>query len=153
IARARDAGWQITIHAGEAAGPQSVWQAIHELGARRIGHGVHAAQDPALLDEMAERGIAVESCLTSNVQTSTVATYAGHPIRRFVERGLLVTLNTDDPGISGIDLRHEYEVAAPAAGLSADQIHQIQRNGVTAAFLTPGEREALLARAASRKKQ
>jgi adenosine deaminase len=143
LARARDAGWQITIHAGEAAGPESVWQAIRELGAQRIGHAVHAIQDPALLDYMAERGIPVESSLTSNVQTSTVPDYGSHPIRQFVQRGLLVTLNTDDPGISGIDLTYEYDVAAPAAGLSAEQIHRIQRNAVTAAFLSHEEREAL----------
>jgi adenosine deaminase len=150
LARARDVGWQFTIHAGEAAGPQSVWQAILELGAQRIGHAVHAIEDPALVDYMAEHNIAVESSLTSNVQTSTVPDYARHPIRQFVEHGLLVTLNTDDPGISAIDLRHEYEVAAPAAGLSAEQIRQIQLNAVTTAFLPPNDREALLARPASR---
>jgi adenosine deaminase len=150
LARAREAGWQITVHAGEAAGPHSVWQAILDLGAQRIGHAVHAIQDPALLDHMAEHQIAVESSLTSNVQTSTVPDYASHPIRHFVERGLLVTLNTDDPGISGIDLRHEYEVAAPAAGLAAEQIRQLQRNAVRAAFLSPEERDELLARSAAR---
>jgi adenosine deaminase len=143
--QARDAGWQITVHAGESAGPESIWQAIDELRAARIGHAVAAIEDPALLDHMAERRIGIESSLTSNVQTSTVPDYASHPIGHFVERGLLVTLNTDDPGISGIDLRHEYEVAAPAAGLTVEQIHQIQRNALSVAFLSTEEREALLA--------
>jgi adenosine deaminase len=146
--RARDAGWQITVHAGESAGPDSVWQAVRELGATRIGHAVAAIEDPALLDHMAEYQIGIESSLTSNVQTSVVPDYASHPILRFMDRGLLVTLNTDDPGISAIDLRHEYEIAAPAAGLLLEQIHQAQSNAVTAAFLSEKEREALLASSA-----
>jgi len=148
--RAREVGWQITVHAGEAAGPESVWQAIRGLGASRIGHAVSATQDPALLDYMAERQIAVESSLTSNVQTSTVPDYASHPIRLFLQHGLRVTLNTDDPGISAIDLRHEYETAAPAAGLTPEQIRAVQRHAVEAAFLSAGVRAALLARKADR---
>jgi adenosine deaminase len=97
---------------------------------------------------MAERGVAIEANLTSNVQTSTVPDYASHPLRRFLERGLLATINTDDPGISDITLAHEYEVAAPAAGLAPEQIRQAQRNAVAAAFLAPGERDALLNRGA-----
>lgn len=143
--RARDAGWCITIHAGEAAGPESVWQAVRELGAQRIGHGVSAAQDPVLLDYLAGHRIGIESSLTSNVQTETVADYASHPLREFLERGLLATINTDDPGISGIDLAHEYQVAASAAGLTAAHIRQAQRNALEAAFLTDGERAELLA--------
>jgi adenosine deaminase len=143
--RARDVGWEITVHAGEAAGPASIWQAVRELGAARIGHAVTASQDPVLLDYLAEHRIGIETNLTSNVQTSTVPDYASHPARLFLERGLLVTLNTDDPGISGIDLRHEYEVAAPAAGLSPEQIHQAQRNALTVAFLSTAERQALMA--------
>ena len=143
--RARDVGWQITVHAGEAAGPESVWQALRGLGAARIGHAVEAIKDPALMDYMVDHRIGVETSLTSNVQTSTVPNYASHPARQFLERGLLVTLNTDDPGISGIDLRHEYEVAAPAAGLTPAQIRQAQCNALTVAFLSAEEREALLA--------
>jgi adenosine deaminase len=141
--RARAAGFEITVHAGESAGPESIWQAVQELGARRIGHAVAASEDSALMDYMAERGIGIEASLTSNVQTSTVATYASHPIRHFLERGLLATLNSDDPGISGIDLRHEYLVAAPAAGLTPAQIRQAQHNALLIAFLTDGEREEL----------
>jgi adenosine deaminase len=143
--RARDAGWHITVHAGEAAGPQSVWQAIRELGASRIGHAVTAPEDPSLLDYMAEHLIGVESCLTSNVQTSTVPNYASHPIRRFLEHGILATLNTDDPGVSAIDLAHEYEVAAPAAGLTPQQIRQAQRNALSITFLSTEERQQLTA--------
>ncbi len=141
--RARDVGWLVTVHAGESAGPESIWQAVRELGARRIGHGVAARHDPQLIDYLAEHRVAVEGNLTSNVQTTTVAGYAEHPLGLFLERGVLVTLNTDDPGISGIDLPYEYNVAAPAAGFSPDQIRKLQRNGVEAAFLTAAERAAL----------
>jgi adenosine deaminase len=143
--QARDAGWQITVHAGESAGPESIWQALRDLGATRIGHAVTAIEDPALMDYMAKHRIGIETSLTSNVQTSTVPDYASHPARRFLERGMLVTLNTDDPGISAIDLRHEYEVAAPAAGLSPEQIRQAQRNALAVAFLPEEEKQALLA--------
>jgi adenosine deaminase len=144
--RAKDAGLPVTIHAGEAAGPESVWQALRELEATRIGHGVRATEDPALLDYMAEHEIGIEACMTSNVQTSLVPEYAGHPLRGFLERGLLATINTDSSVVSGIDLRHEYEVAAPAAGLTAAQTHQAQRNALAVAFLSDEERAALPAR-------
>ncbi|MGH8048909.1 MAG: adenosine deaminase [Chthoniobacterales bacterium] len=132
--RARDFGLGVTIHAGEAAGAESIWTAIRELGATRIGHAVRATEDPALLDYFAEHRIGLECNLTSNVQTSTVPDYASHPLRVFLERGLLATINTDDPGISGIDLAYEYEVAAPAAGLSVEQIAQARRNAAEIAF-------------------
>lgn len=144
LRRARQAGWRITVHAGEAAGPQSVWQAVKELGAERLGHAVHAPQDPALMQFLAQHRVAIEANLTSNVQTSTVKDYASHPIKAFVEHGIPVTINTDDPGISRIDLRYEYEVAAPAAGLSPTQIRRCQLNALDAAFLTPEERVSLL---------
>jgi len=144
MARARDLGWQITVHAGESAGPESIWQALRELEAARIGHGVAAIQDPALLDYMAEHQIGVESCLTSNVQTRTVPNYRSHPLREFLQRGLRASINTDDPGISAIDLPYEYEVAAPAAGLTAAQIHQAQQNAFETSFMSSDERKALL---------
>lgn len=150
MARARDLGWQITVHAGEAAGPESIWQAIRELGAARIGHGVAAIRDRALLDYMAEHQIGVESCLTSNVQTQTVPNYRSHPLREFLQRGLRASINTDDPGISAIDLPYEYEIAAPAAGLTAEQTRQAQRNALEIAFMSSAERQALLASVAAK---
>jgi adenosine deaminase len=150
IRQARDAGWRMTVHAGESDGPHSIWQALSDLGAERIGHGVAAAQDPALMAYMAERGIGVETNLTSNVQTSTVRSYAAHPARLFLEQGMRVTLNTDDPGISNIDLRYEYEVAAPAAGLTPAQIRQAQRNALVVAFVSDAERQAILSSKAAR---
>jgi adenosine deaminase len=140
---ARDAGWQVTAHAGESCGPERVWEAIQDLGASRIGHGVHAVEDPDLLAFLREQRIGIECNLTSNVQTTTVPDFASHPLRTFLEQGLLATINTDDPGISNIDLAHEYNVAAPAAGLTREQIHQAQANAVEVTFLSDEEKEAL----------
>jgi adenosine deaminase len=146
--RVKEAGLHITIHAGESAGPESVWQAVQALGAERLGHAVCAVQNPQLMAFLAQEQIGIESCLTSNVQTSTVADYASHPLKQFLENGLLATINTDDPGISGIDLHHELEVAAPAAGLTPAQIRRARENAVRVAFLSESERKALLAKKA-----
>jgi adenosine deaminase len=112
----------------------------------RIGHAVSALGDTQLLEYMAEQRIGVECNLTSNVQTSTVADYPSHPLRRFLEKGILATINTDDPGISNIDLAYEYNVAAPAACLSLEHIHQCQMNALQVAFLSDQEKQALLSK-------
>jgi adenosine deaminase len=143
FARARDAGMKLIAHAGEAAGPASVRQAVEGLGACRIGHGVRAIEDPATVDLLLERGIALEVCPTSNVQTSTVPSYREHPLPRFLDLGVKVTLNTDDPSISGIDLAHEYRVAQEEMGLSEAALRRLQENALEAAFLTE-ERKAEL---------
>ncbi len=142
--RAGEAGLHRVAHAGEAAGAESVRQAILGLGAERIGHGIRAIEDPEVVDLLAERGTALEVCPTSNLQTSTVARWEDHPLPRFVERGLLVTLNTDDPSISGIDLAHEYRVARERLGLGEADLRTLQENALRAAFLSPEERRALL---------
>ncbi|MCW5873191.1 MAG: adenosine deaminase [Anaerolineales bacterium] len=141
---AREAGWHITVHAGEAAGAESIWQAVRDLGATRIGHGVRAMDDPALVEYLVEHRIGVEANLTSNVQTSTVPSYAAHPLKAQLEAGVLGTINSDDPGISAITLPYEYDVAAPQAGLSLEQIHQAQRNALELAFLPAAEKAELL---------
>jgi len=142
--KAREAGWHITIHAGEVAGTDGIWQAIHELGAERIGHAVHAPEDPKLIEYLQVHQIPIESNLTSNVQTSAVADYPSHPLRFFLEHGLCATINTDDPGISAIDLHYEYHAAESLAGLSNEMIHQAQRNSLRAAFLTLAEKNEVL---------
>lgn len=141
--RAREAGWHITVHAGESAGPESIWQALQVLGAERLGHAVRAVEDPRLLEYLAEHRIGVESCLTSNVQTSCVPDYPAHPLRTFLELGIPATINTDDPGISGINLRHEYEIAAPLAGLDDGLIRLAQANALEVAFLSREAKEHL----------
>jgi adenosine deaminase len=131
---ARNAGLQVTVHAGEAAGPKSVWDAINLLGAQRIGHGVAVAQDGKLIDFMLKHDIGIESCLTSNYQTGTWADIKSHPIRTFLESGLSVSLNTDDPGVSNIDIKHEYCVASNTVSLTLKQIKQIQLCGSNQRF-------------------
>jgi adenosine deaminase len=146
----RDAGLRVTVHAGEAAGAESMWQAINELGAVRIGHGVKAVEDPKLMEFLAKNNIGIESCLTSNIQTSTVASFESHPIKTFLAHGVKVCLNTDDPAVEGIELPHEYEVAAPKVGLTQEQLRQIQINGLDLAFLSDAEKQALRDMAAKR---
>lgn len=141
--KVRDAGLQVTVHAGEAAGAQSMWQAINELGAVRIGHGVKAVEDKKLMDYLAAHKIGIESCITSNIQTSTISDIKQHPIKTFLEHGILATINTDDPAVEGIELPFEYEVAAPNVGLTQGQIRQAQINGLDIAFLSAQEKQAL----------
>ena len=104
---------------------------------------MHAHEDPALLDYLAEKRIGLEVSLTSNVHISAVSDYAAHPLKDFLEHGIVANLNTDDPAISGIDLRHEYEVAAPRAGLGPGQIRKSQENALEMAFLSENERSLL----------
>jgi adenosine deaminase len=140
----REAGWHITVHAGEESGPDSIWQAIEELGAERIGHGVSAVQDPSLMNYLVENRIGLESNLTSNLQTRVVEDYGSHPLKDFLEAGILATINTDDPGISAIDLPYEYRVAAPAANLTPQLISLAQRNALEVAFLDRADKQALI---------
>jgi adenosine deaminase len=142
--KAREAGLHVIAHAGEAAGAESVRQAVLGLGAERIGHGIRSIEDPAVIDLLLERGIPLEVCPTSNVQTSTVPDLASHPLPDLLARGLSVSLNTDDPSISGIDLAHEYRIAQEELGLGEDDLRRLQENAVAAAFLTPEERGDLL---------
>lgn len=141
--RVRDAGLHVTIHAGEADGPASIWSAIRDLGAERIGHGIRAIEDPALLEYLVDHGIGLEICPTSNLHTTTVASYAAHPARRLADAGVVFCLNTDDPGISNITIGHEYGIAAPAVGLSNEQIIESQRNSLQMAFASDALKEEL----------
>lgn len=141
---ARNAGWHSCPHAGESAGPESIWQAINLLGAERIGHGVSAIQDPALMDYLSSNQIGIESNLTSNVQTNTVPDYPSHPIKAFLQSGIKASLSTDDPGISAIDINHEYNIAAVKSGLSTEEIHQSQKNALECTFLSDSEKESLI---------
>jgi adenosine deaminase len=141
--RVRDAGLHVTIHAGEADGPKSVWSAINDLGAERIGHGFRSIEDPELVAFLAEQGIGLECCPTSNLHISAVAEYASHPIKQLADQGVKFCLNTDDPGISNIDIGHEYSIAAPATGLTQAQIHQSQKDALEMAFLSPSEKTSI----------
>ncbi|GAA0852481.1 adenosine deaminase [Aliiglaciecola litoralis] len=140
---ARDANWQITVHAGEADGPQSIWNAIYKLGATRIGHAVAASEDEKLMQYMAQNNIAIESCPTSNYQTATVKDLRKHPMPIFLKHDIIVTLATDDPAVSNIDIAHEYNLAHTTLGLSPSVLQQVQRNGVAAAFLSDIDKQAI----------
>ncbi len=139
----RQAELNVTVHAGEAAGPKSIWQAINHLHATRIGHGVACHQDEKLMDYMLQHDIAIESCLTSNYQTGTIKDLSQHPIKHFLAKGLLVCLNTDDPGVQGIELKNEYLVARNTLGFTDKDIQQLQENSLKAAFLSNSEKTAL----------
>jgi len=130
----------------EVDGPASVWSAIRDLGATRIGHGIHSLEDPALVEFLVEKRIGLEIAITSNIQVGIVADYADHPVKKILESDIVANLNTDDPAISGIDLRHEFDVAAPRAGLTPAHIRQAQLNALEMAFLPADEKRALQSR-------
>ncbi|MBL6279409.1 adenosine deaminase [Micromonospora fiedleri] len=133
--QARAAGLRSVPHAGETTGPQTVWDALRDLGAERIGHGISAAQDPELLKYLAERQIPMEVCPTSNVRTRAVPAIEEHPLPLLVEAGLLVTINSDDPPMFGTTLDDEYAVAARLLDAGPEQVAQLARNAVAASFL------------------
>ncbi|MET9878383.1 adenosine deaminase [Actinacidiphila glaucinigra] len=138
--RARAAGLHSAPHAGETTGPQTIWDALRELGAERIGHGTSATQDPRLLDHLAEHRIPLEVCPTSNIATRAVATLDEHPVKEMVAAGVLVTINSDDPPMFGTDLNTEYAVAARLLQLDEGGLAQLARNAVEASFLdAPGK--------------
>jgi adenosine deaminase len=140
---AREAGLGVVAHAGEWTGAESVRDAIEHLGVGRIGHGVRVLEDPAVVALARERGVVFEVCLTSNAQTGVVGRLADHPLRRMLDSGLRVTLNSDDPSISDITLTDEY-AAALDLGLSLDDLKCCLLTAAAGAFLPAAEREALV---------
>ncbi|MET7962461.1 adenosine deaminase [Micromonospora zamorensis] len=143
--QARAAGLRSVPHAGETTGPQTIWDALNELGAERIGHGISAAQDPELLTYLAERQIGMEICPTSNVRTRAVASLDEHPLPQLVQAGLLVTINSDDPPMFGTTLNDEYAVAARLLGAGREGLAGLARNAVTASFLDPAGKQRISA--------
>lgn len=141
FAHARSLGLPFTIHAGEAAGPQSVWDAL-EMGARRIGHGVRAGEDPALLEELAARQTPLELCLTSNLQTKAVPGPQAFPLREYLGRGVCCTVNTDNMTVSGTTLQEEYQKLA-SLGVARQEMAALLQNACKAAFLPEERRRAL----------
>ena len=136
----------ITVHAGEAAGPASIAEAIHRCHADRIGHGTRLGEDPALRDYVRDRQIPIEINITSNVQTRVVARAADHPVRDFYDRGLAVHLNTDSWLMSGVSLTDEYWLAHTALGFTRAEIDRMLLNAFEAAFLPWPEKRALVGR-------
>ena len=144
FAAARAAGLRSVPHAGETTGPETIWSSLRDLGAERIGHGTSAAADPALLAHLAEHRIPLEVCPSSNVATRAVASLAEHPLPTFVEAGVVVTINSDDPPMFGTSLNREYGIAADLLGLDAAGVADLARTGVEASFAPQDVKDRVL---------
>jgi len=138
-AYAADNGLRLTAHAGETASPESIWGALN-LGAERIGHGLTAAQDPDLLEELAQRQVPIEICITSNLRTGCCKAVAEHPVKQYFDHGLMITLNTDDPAMFGTTLSREYQIAQQNFGFTDEHLRELARNSFEASFL-PAEKK------------
>jgi len=145
-AQARRLGLRTSAHAGEAAGAESIWGAIRSLRVERIGHGARAGEDERLLDYLAKEGLPLEVCPLSNVRTGVVNSIEEHPVRRYFERGLVITINTDDPQMFGNSLAEEYMLLEEKLGFSRDEIRALILQGIHAAWL-PQERKKQLVEA------
>lgn len=139
-------GLGLTAHYGESGPPEYVRAAIQALQPARLGHGLAVAGDPSVRDLVIERGIVLEMCPTSNWLTRGVPTVADHPIRRLLADGVKVTLNTDDPGLMGIDLNHEWEVARAEIGFTHDDFRRVTENAIAASFIPAEVKEGVRAR-------
>jgi adenosine deaminase/aminodeoxyfutalosine deaminase len=137
--RAADQGLHLTAHAGEGAGPESIWGALN-LKAERIGHGLTAGQDAELIEELAERQVPIEICVTSNLRTGCCADLAQHPVRRYFDQGLMLTLNSDDPAMFRTSLVEEYALVQEAFGFSDEHLRELARNSFEASFLPPDKK-------------
>ena len=142
-AKARAAGLRLTNHAGETTGPEAIYEAL-ALGSERIGHALSAIQDPALIDELKARGTALELNPTSNVRTGACPAFANHPLRRYFDAGLLVTLNSDDPAFFGSDVANEYLLAHTEQGFTREELRQLAANSIRASFLPESAKATLL---------
>src|SRR6266404_1300549 len=138
-ARGAEHGLHLTAHAGENAGPESIWGALN-LKAERIGHSLTAGQDAELIQELAERQIPIEICVTSNVRTGCCADITQHPVRRFFDQGLMLTLNTDDPAMFRTSLVEEYRLVQETFGFTGEHLRELARNSFEASFL-PAEKK------------
>jgi aminodeoxyfutalosine deaminase len=142
-AEAKAAGLRLTAHAGETIGPESIWAAIN-IGAERLGHALSARQDAELMDILVEKQIPLELNVTSNIRTGCCSNFDEHPVREYFERGMMVTINSDDPPMFGSNLLEEYVLVQERFGFSLDQMRELAANSVEASFLLPERKIALL---------
>ncbi len=142
-AEARRLGFRTSAHAGEAAGAESIWGAIRVLEVDRIGHGTRAEEDPILLDHLAATGLPIEMCPLSNLRTGTIPAIETHPIRRYFDRGLRVTVNTDDPGMFGNSLAAEYRLLQTTFSFSRAEILTLIENAIDASWANADRKQAL----------
>src|SRR6266853_3060515 len=138
-ARGAEHGLHLTAHAGESSGPESIWGALN-LKAERIGHGLTAAQDPELIEELAERQVPIEICVTSNLRTGCCTELAQHPVRRYFDQGLMLTVNSDDPAMFRTSLVEEYALVQESFGFTDEHLRELARNSFEASFL-PAEKK------------
>jgi len=136
-------GLRLTAHAGESAGGESIWGALN-LGAERIGHGLTAVQDPELIEELAQRQVPIEICLSSNLKTGCCLELRDHPVRKYFDQGLMITLNSDDPAMFGTTLNREYELAQSEFGFTDEHLRELARNSFEASFLPPDKKVEFL---------
>ena len=141
--RARQLGFHTTVHAGEAAGAESVWSALRNLKPERIGHGTRAAEDPYLVDYLAIHQIPIEMCPLSNIKTGVVHSMSSHPIRQFFDHGLLVSVNTDDPLMFGNSLADEFRQLESHLGFNPLEIQTLIRNSIQSSWLPADQKKAL----------
>ncbi len=143
-ADARRSGLHTTAHAGEAAGAVSIWGALRSLGVERIGHGTRAEEDGDLMDYLAEKQIPVEMCPLSNLRTGVIGRIETHPVRRYYDRGLMVTISTDDPKMFGNSIVEEYRILETVFGFSPPEIRTVMENSVKASWLDAEKKKSLL---------
>jgi adenosine deaminase len=141
--QARKLGFHTTAHAGEAAGPTSIWGAIRSLKVERIGHGTRAIEDEQLMKYLAEKKIPLECCPLSNVRTGVVKSIDAHPVKKFYDAGLLVTVNTDDPAMFGNSLAEEYQLLEERLGFSRDEVRTLILNGIEASWLAEKRKQVM----------
>ena len=142
--RARQLGFHTSAHAGEAAGPESIWGAIKSLKVERIGHGTRAIEDELLVDYIAQHRIPIEICLISNVKTKAVESIEKHPVRHYFDRGIPISINTDDPKMFGNSLAEEYHVLETKLGFSREEIRTIILQGIEASWLPENKKRELV---------
>ncbi len=136
-------GMRLTAHAGETAGPDSIWGALN-LHAERIGHGFTAAQDAELIEELAQRQVPVEICITSNLRTGVCRSLDEHPVRNYFDQGIMITLNSDDPAMFQTSLLREYQLAQDSFGFTNEHLRELARNSFEASFLPADKKVAFL---------
>src|SRR5450631_1905065 len=142
-AEARDAGLHLTAHAGETVGPEGIWSAMN-IGAERLGHVLSAVEDQELLDVLAERQVPLEICISSNLRTGCCSSTERHPVRRYFDAGLMVTLNSDDPAMFESDLEGEYHLAQREFEFTDEHLRELAANSIEASFLEPERKDAIL---------
>lgn len=136
---------RLTVHAGETVGPEGIWAALRELKPDRIGHGLHAVEDPNLVRHLADKKIPIEVCITSNVRTGCCLFLEEHPVRKLFDAGVPIVLNTDDPDMFHTDLVSEYRIARDLFHFNESELRELARNSFRASFLPESRKSELLA--------